>query len=155
MLKFWRVGGLAGWRAGELEGCRFEDHVGFQVFGFRVFGFRVIEFRVMGLSGYRVRRKSTWINCFTEMRSCSEEGPYVRLIVVASLNSRLESNKEEEGNLDRQPPTPRPPPPPLRLQLPQLSSYARILFFPPRQNGRNIERGSGWGRGQDGGRCRR
>ena len=33
----------------------------------------------------------------TVMRSGSEEGSYLRLVDGCSLNSRLESNKEEEG----------------------------------------------------------
>ena len=35
-------------------------------------------------------------NYFTEMCSGSEEGSYLRLVDFASLNSRLESVKEEE-----------------------------------------------------------
>ena len=35
-------------------------------------------------------------NYFTGMRSGSEEGSYLRLIDCVSLNSRLESNKDEK-----------------------------------------------------------
>ena len=34
-------------------------------------------------------------NCLAEMWSGTEESSYVRLIIAVSLNSRLESNKEE------------------------------------------------------------
>jgi len=35
-------------------------------------------------------------NCFAELWSGSEEGSYARLVYIVSLNSRLESNKENE-----------------------------------------------------------
>ena len=35
-------------------------------------------------------------NCLTEMCSGSEEGSYVRFMTFVSLDSRLESDKEEE-----------------------------------------------------------
>ena len=38
-------------------------------------------------------------NRFTEICSGSEKGSYLRLIDVVSLNSRLESSKEEEEGL--------------------------------------------------------
>ena len=38
----------------------------------------------------------SFFNCFTEMCSGSEGGPYSRLIDMCIRNSRLESNKEEE-----------------------------------------------------------
>ena len=43
-----------------------------------------------------VKPRSQFKNYFTEMCSGSEEGSYLSLIDFVSLNSRLESNKEEE-----------------------------------------------------------
>jgi len=46
--------------------------------------------------GFHPLRETRENNYFTEMCSGSEEGSYLRLIDFLSLNSRLESNKEEE-----------------------------------------------------------